>query len=159
MCFSFQFFENYLNNLCPHPNDESDISKSHPEHIRTLTPWWSWQSWTRRCGTSQCNHASWEGLREGPPHPLAGGQDNLLLGDTETGLGSWTWAWDPPGLIQVGRCPLLGWNFPRSADVAQCSGLDIRVTQFRLICSDCEVSVSDVSKGGAWWTKIMRAEG
>ena len=157
VCFSLQLCGHlltFLLYLCPHPNDESDISKSHPEPIRTPTHLVVLAILNQEA-RHPCDHASWEGLREGPLHPLAGGRDNFPLGDTETGLGSWTraHAYQPEIRLVSSRWGgVHSWVGISPGQLMQhnVQGLISRVTQFRLICQDYEVLVSDVSTGGAW---------
>ena len=58
---------------------------------------------------------SWEGLREGPPHSLAGRLTKVGWGTQKLGPGTWTMARDSAGLILVTRCPGLGLEFPQAS--------------------------------------------
>ena len=129
------------------PNDDSDNSKSHPE--RSPDP-----------GTSvapaildQEPPGSWEGLREGSDHPLAGGRAHSPLGDTETGPGAELLRvrsdLRPAQSHLAGEVLRLGLEFPQTSNCSTMFRTLFKATQFRLICRDREVSGGTVSRGGA----------
>merc|ERR1711944_292146 len=88
---------------------------------------------------------AWEGLRERPEHPLAGGRTKVRGGTQKFGprLGEPETHGDNFWSSCRGCEPYLGWNFPRPANEAQSLGaflgsFEPRLTRFRLVCEGCQ---------------------
>ena len=101
----------------------------------------------------------WEGLRDGPVHPLAGGRTNMSAGGYQKSVLIPVTAGWPPVTPLAGRGCGHRLENPLAGLWSSIAGTPLCVTQFRLICWNRGPRPrSPGSSGIASCAKIMRAE-